>query len=64
MTVDEYKKQAGYLPGSNAPRCATCRHALKTRGLRCMEPTATKVIGGFAVKPDGWCPIYIKKQTV
>jgi hypothetical protein len=64
MTVDEYKVRVLYVRGSSAPRCSSCRHAVKTKGLRCMDPVAVQVIGGFAVRPDSWCGEWVRKEDV
>ena len=62
MTVDEFKTKTGYVRGAEAPRCASCKHVIQTKKLRCMEPTAVKEIGGFAVNPDAWCPLFKKRK--
>lgn len=65
MKVEEYKLSIGHLKGEQAPKCSNCAHALKTKGLRCMRPSVVEEIGGFATKPDAWCPEYaqaIKKE--
>ena len=63
MKVEEYKLEKGYVKGQFAPKCSECVHAVPTKGLRCMNPDYVADIGGFAVKPDSWCPAFKTKWS-